>query len=276
MPMLSINVLIPTIDARIEEVHKVLLPPQEGVSYLISQQFTDLKYRYLPDSLCRDDVKAGFIAGRGVSRNRNNLLRMADADIAVMSDDDVCYAPDAIGTIRRAYENDLELGMALFKLQRNLLQRAYGDREYILPRRSKYWAGSPEMTFRIAVIRAKNISFDERFGIAAGYLCASEERQFLKDALRRGVKTKYIPEFIASVSGSSTGAGRLGFSSPHNRTFGAVSYLDMGLWAIPAVFSKMVRYRRPLKKAKVSPFRFGWEYLAGIFYILTTKPRRTL
>ena len=85
----TLDILICTIDDGILKVPAMLLPERADVRYIVSVQHT------IPQSLInvpaplvyRQDVTIGFLEGKGLSRNRNNALRMSDADICLVADD---------------------------------------------------------------------------------------------------------------------------------------------------------------------------------------------
>jgi hypothetical protein len=96
-----VNVLISTIDERINEISAILFEKQPYVRYIISHQYTDPKYKILPKLLNRDDVILSQIPGRGLSRSRNNALRLVESGIALISDDDIRYFPGSFEKIEK-------------------------------------------------------------------------------------------------------------------------------------------------------------------------------
>jgi len=106
---MKINILIATIDHGLEKIKDILLEPQADVKYIVSHQYTDPERRSIPAELKREDVVVAQLPGRGISRNRNNALNLADGDVAVLADDDVRYTPENFEAIRQAFANDSKL-----------------------------------------------------------------------------------------------------------------------------------------------------------------------
>ena len=69
---MTLEILISTLDDGINGVAAMLLPKREDIGYLVSWQHSEGKNIALPEELRRDDVKICNLAGRGLSRNRNN------------------------------------------------------------------------------------------------------------------------------------------------------------------------------------------------------------
>lgn len=88
---LTLQVAIPThAPEGISRIERVLLPPREGVGYVVSWQ--DHRNARIPDAVAaRDDVEVLRFDGRGLSANRNNALEHCRADIILIGDDDLVY-----------------------------------------------------------------------------------------------------------------------------------------------------------------------------------------
>ncbi len=268
---MKVNILISSCDEGIERACNVLLPERNDVSYKISQQYTSERYRYIPDELKRSDVEVSFLEGRGLSRNRNNSIRMADGDIAIIADDDVTYRDSDIDTVINVYVDNPSLDIACFRIR-----TSDGDPEYknypndiaLIKRAGQLNISSVEMTFRVASIRNKGLLFDERFGIGSKYLAGGEEFVFLTHALRKGLTAKYFPYYIVQHPYMSTG-NRMNRNTPELvRTFGAVTYIQMGPLAVVSAFKKAFCRRKELKSSGRSSFSFLRNFLQGVFYIM--------
>ncbi|MDE5839194.1 MAG: glycosyltransferase family 2 protein, partial [Paramuribaculum sp.] len=96
-----------------ERVAKILLPPTEGVRYVVSwQAHGDAP---VPHELNRSDVLLLRFAGSGVSANRNNALNHCTAEIILIADNDIVFAPDAFKNIIAVFDSDPTLDLATFK-----------------------------------------------------------------------------------------------------------------------------------------------------------------
>lgn len=91
--------LISTINDGILTVENFLMKPRDENSYIISHHYTHQKFRAIPPFLERPDVTISQIQGKGLSKSRNNALRLATADIALIADDDAKYCDDYIDTV---------------------------------------------------------------------------------------------------------------------------------------------------------------------------------
>lgn len=203
----TVNILISTVGQRISQVPAVLMPQQEGVSYVISHQ--DDGTHAVPASLLdRPDVLLSTIEGRGLSRNRNNTLRHAAADICIIADDDCRYTGQRILQVRQAYADHPEADIICFASEdydshpRQRYPRLSMD--YPKAVKAGYYASSVELTFRRKSVVGR-ICFNPHFGLGAPRLCAGEEDVFLADALRQGLKVIFIPKVIVQTAPGSTG-----------------------------------------------------------------------
>ena len=72
----TLHLLVCTLDERIAGVPQMLLPPQEGVRWVVSMQYTDERFlQQIPAVLQeRSDVHLLTLPGKGLSRNRNHAL----------------------------------------------------------------------------------------------------------------------------------------------------------------------------------------------------------
>ena len=93
---MTLDILICSLNKGIVRVQDVLLPPQEGVHYVISYQYTDERYlELIPQNLTtRSDVSLYKYKGQGLSANRNLALDKATGDIIMYADDDARLLPE--------------------------------------------------------------------------------------------------------------------------------------------------------------------------------------
>ena len=73
---LILHLLVCTLDERIAGVPQMLLPPQEGVRWVVSMQYTDERFLQQFPAVLRErsDVHLLTLPGKGLSRNRNHAL----------------------------------------------------------------------------------------------------------------------------------------------------------------------------------------------------------
>ena len=261
-----INILIATIDSGIERIGTLLLEPRPDLKYIVSHQVTEDKFRPVPASLNRADVIVGQIEGRGLARNRNNALKMADGDVALLSDDDARYRPGYMETLLGAFEADREMAVACFKIATPEGQpeyKEYAESAYLLNKESHHYISSLEIAFRPDLIKEKGILFDERFGIGSELISYGEEAVFIHDCIKAGLKVKYIPEYVVEHAAASTLKTMDEYEPAKNIFKGAYDARRYGWLAFPAAFLGMFRLWPQLIKEQKSPFKYLRERLSG-------------
>lgn len=211
---MTIDILICTIDEGVCSVGQVLMPHTPDVHYVVSMQHTrplssEAAWMEALDTLRqRTDVTITTIEGRGLSRNRNNALRHATADIIVIADDDCRYTPSAIDTIRKAYAERPEAHIICFAAETydSRPLRFYPDApmSYAEACRQGYSPASVEMTLRREAIVTASLTYDTDFGLGSRFP-AGEEEVFIADALRSGLHVSFVPAVIVSTDAATTG-----------------------------------------------------------------------
>ncbi len=273
---LKINILICTIDDGIQNLYKMLEPFNEAVEYKISHQYRDEKFMSIPENLRRKDVTISQIAGKGLSRNRNNALKMTDGDIAVIADDDVKYLPDSFKIITDTFINDTQLDVACFKIKTpdgETEFKAYPKVESVLKKHRHHYISSIEIAFRVESVKAKNILFDERFGLGSEKIPDAEEIVFIKDCIKSGIKVKFFPEYIVQHPFENSGRGTP-YSSTRNRVKGAYHARVLGWKAVPVAVAETLVRLPVLLINKRNPFVYLYERLNSIRYIFATEKTR--
>ena len=268
---MKLNILLATIDGGIERVGEVLLKPLPDVNYIISHQLTAETCRLIPPELKREDVIISQIEGRGLARNRNNALNLADGDIALLADDDLRYKPEYFQTVINAFEIDRAMDLACFKIATPVGEPEYKDystHPYILNEESHHYISSIEIAFRPEAIKAKKITFDERFGLGSPLIRYGEEAVFIYDCIRAGLRVKYIPEYIVEHSMISSARALPEFDRERNIFKGAYDARRYGWKAVPAAFIDLLRLWPRLKKDGKAPLAYFRERLSGASYIL--------
>ncbi len=257
---MKIDILVCTIDGGIADVPHVLMPPQEGIGYVVSMQYTDRKWlEMVPRELReRADVRLTCIEGRGLSRNRNNAMEHADADVCILADDDNCYSMEGVQNVIDAYRDNPEADIIHFQAMTRdgaLLHEYPAD-----------YVCSVEMTFRSDI----PVRFNENFGLGSPLLCAGEEQVFIKDAQDAGLSVVYCPKLIVVTDGVTTGsqlAGNRKLQFTKGATFRYVYGTASALW-------------RSVKEAGwyfvhkgKNPFPIFYNMCRGVFWNLSThKP----
>jgi len=193
---MTLDILICTINEGIQKVPNVLIPKEEGISYVVSMQYTDESYfAMIPDILReRDDVTLTTLKGKGLSRNRNNAIAHAKADILLIADDDNRYTSEQLHTIIECHEDDADEDVILFRSNLNKYYPSEVE-SYSKAFEDGYYPSSVEMSFKNGI----GITFDERFGLGSGRFCAGEESVFLKDCQDNGLRIILVPKVIVET-----------------------------------------------------------------------------
>ena len=230
--MLTIQFLISTLGKRIAQAEKVLLPPMEGVSYVVVWQRNGIGSDALPAELKeREDVSIVEDNGKGLARSRNIALENATADLLVITDDDNRYDTAAIELIRNAFEKHPTAGLIQFQAltMEGKPLRNYPAFPYTYETRPR---GTYFCSVELVMRRKANLPrFDERFGLGAELGCGEEE-VFVHEAVKRGVKMIYVPQPLVRTDGATTG-GRFLTDAKVQKAKGAVLCIlhgKVGAW----------------------------------------------
>ena len=193
---MTIDILVCSMDKSLDNIYKILLPYNKKVKYIISHQYTENKYRKVPlELLERKDVTVNCIKGRGLSRNRNNALKFASGDISLIADDDVVYSQQDIDNILEAFKKNNYVDIITFQISTYPGEKEYKKYSNKTKKHTLNMSlsvSSIEIAFKTAAIKENEIWFDERFGLGTIYP-NGEEKIFLADALRKGLKAIYLP-----------------------------------------------------------------------------------
>ncbi len=274
---MKINILISTIDDGLAKVEDILLTPSEDVRYIVSHQVTDESYRQVPEGLKRSDVVLSQITGRGLSRNRNNVLKYVSEGICLLADDDVRYTEENFRAIREAFTGDPGLDVACFKIATPPGEGEYKDYApdpYLLNEKNGHYISSLEIAFRLEAVKRCGIKFDERFGLGSDLIHYGEEAVFIYDCIKAGLKVKYIPSYVVEHSVMSATKAMEDYTTPKNIFKGGYDARRYGWRALTAAFYDTVRLRGELARYRRSPLVYLKERLQGASYILLS-PRAT-
>jgi glycosyltransferase involved in cell wall biosynthesis len=272
-----INVLISTLDEGINHIHNVLLKPFPDVDYLVSQQITCDEFKTIPAILQnREDVTIVQITGKGLSTNRNNAIKEAKGDIALLADDDVSFMPDTFEIIKNVFLKDEDLDVACFKIktpETEPVYKKYPSGPYQIKKNKCHSISSVEIAFRIKSIKEKNILFDERFGIGSSMMIAGEESLFIYDCLKNGLKIVFYPFEIVMHPFNSTLRQFSPFDAKKNILAGGLDARKTGWRSVPNAYLKTMRLLPALLIRGISPFRYLKQRLTGAFFILRQPVR---
>jgi len=267
---MTLQWLISTYGNGIRKVENVLLFPEHGLSYLVSHQDPEAVCTELPAPLNRADVQVVRLLNAGLSKNRNNALRHATADILILADDDIGLHPAYPHLIRKAFKKQPSIDVACFQIRTpdgSPCYKKYPTNERKLTRLNQLKAvSSIEIAFRRQSISQKHIWFDERFGLGAT-ANAGEEFLFLAECLRKGLKIMFFPVYIVEHPDESSVKSRSFYEDSMLFNSGAQNYVLYKELAYVRNLFALLRRWTVLKKAGVSARHFLKMKNAGCHYI---------
>lgn len=201
---MNIDVLICSFNKGVVKVEDVLLPPRDGVCYIVSYQYTDERYlEMIPASITnRSDVVLYKYKGQGLSSNRNQALSHATGDIIMFADDDTRLLPTTFDTLLNTFRDCPAVDIALYQATSytgrplKVYPQSEGD-VHAVP--SEYHVSTIEMAFRRSKVQDV-LRFDERFGLGTKFLSCGEEDIWLYDALRHNLNVRYFPTVVVETS----------------------------------------------------------------------------
>lgn len=264
---MTTDILICTIDQGIGRISDVLMPPIPQVHYVVSVQYTTAAPPKVEAAwTARQDVTLTFLAGRGLSRNRNNALAHATGDIVIFADDDCRYKPEYIENVQRAYDQHPEADAICFMTESydGHPLKAYPDTAlpYSQARLQGYYPVSVEITFRRRALQSDGgLRFNESFGLGAP-LPAGEEDVLLADALRAGCAIWFVPMTLTRTDPVTTG-DRFLQDTRLQQTKGAVFRHCFGLSS--ALWRTLKEGGYHLVYHHVNPFPIWYNMLQGIW-----------
>lgn len=253
---MTLQLLICTVDDRIQSVPQLLIEAVPGVSYLVSWQHRDGYVPCaLPRALKRDDVQVAVVEGQGLSRNRNNCLRLATGDICLIADDDCRYTRERLLSVVDTFTAHPDVAIATFKAQNDVAPKLYPDYSFDLARPArKYYVTSFEIAFRRAMMPV-GLCFNENFGLGSGVFDCGEESMFIHDALQAGLTCRFFPTVVVEHLGPTT-------QSTHASDPGVL--MARGAYIYKAhrrsVLFRAIAVAWRLRRTKGIPFNYALEY----------------
>lgn len=264
---LSLDVAVVTHGKKgLENIEELLLPPRENVRYVISWQDHD---NYPVPSLLknRNDIAIYRLEKRGLSNNRNNAMAHCSGDIILLADNDLKYYENAFEDIISAFESDPNLDMGLFKVDfpdKKIYPSE--DVSLSLPLPKGYYVSSVEIALRKKSLHG--LQFCPELGLGAPEMQCGEEEIFLFEALKKGLRCKFINKTICSHPFPTTGT-KVGRGVLMGQGYVVASYYPLS-WI----------FRIPLKALRISRNKNKINYFKALAYLfkgaLRSKNKGTL
>ena len=241
---MRIEVLVCTINERIVDVPQLFIAPRDDVGYVVSMQYTDERYLdMIPDVIRnRKDVRLVLLEGKGLCRNRNNALKAATAEIALIADDNVHYCDEYFDNVFKVFNENKNVDIAQFKVKSAYYEgipNRYPTHSCTYPNVARgMFVTSIEMALRVSTVRGK-VWFDERFGLGSPYFNCGEESVFVHNAVQAGLTVTYFPLYAVEHDVPGTGSNvytdervMMAMGAAQYLINGSSAYLRMLKWAL--------------------------------------------
>lgn len=270
---MKLSILLSTIDNGINEVKNVLLEYREDVSYLISHQYTSKEFKFVPSELERSDVTISHIQGYGVTKSRNNAIKLSEGEIGLFSDDDVTYTNQYFDDIISVFDNNSELDLALFKIKTPEGYPEYKKypNELLEIQKLPFAVGTIEIAFRVKSVQSKEVFFDERFGAGQPLLIGADESIFVLDCIKKGLKVWFVPKYVVNHPFESSIKILDKYDKRRVSVVGASDARINGISSIPRAFLHTLRLMPDLVRNKKKPLSYLIERLSASIYIFRTN-----
>jgi len=142
----------------------------------------------------------------GVTKSRNAAIDNTKTPYLLFGDDDVIFNEQSVAMAVEFLEANQEISVVLMQAvdEEGRLRKKYPAREHDLKLTNSAKAATYEMMIRVQDFKKSGIRFDENFGAGAkNYL--GDEYILIADALRAGLKGRFLPINIAMHPAESSG-----------------------------------------------------------------------
>lgn len=188
-------------------------------------------------------VRIIYTKERGLSKSRNMAIRYAKGDICLICDDDEILVDDYDNIIIQVFEAHPDIDIVAF------IVNAPHKNSYPKKAKNVGYVGamkisSCQIAFRRNSIVEHGIRFDEKMGSGTGN-GGGEENRFLFDCLGKGLKIRFCPQLIASISQTESNWFH-GFTNDYFYNKGWSNRRLLGLfWAwCYAFYFSIVKYKK--------------------------------
>lgn len=198
--------------------------------------FANQAGKYAYEEMHENQMSARMLttATRGVGKNRNLALALAEGDILLFADDDVRYESDLRAIIEKAYQHFPDAEMIIFGIQYTKKGKVFQKR---LPETGKLpffkalRYGTCVISIRRDVVLKHNLRFTELFGGGCLY-SYGEDTDFIVQCFRKRLRIYAYGEVIASSS-KDVSTCNTGFGEKYFYDKGALARHSLGITAFP-------------------------------------------
>lgn len=200
--------------------------------------FTNQSGRYGYEEIHEHLITARMLttATRGVGKNRNLALALAQGEILLFADDDLTYEENVAETISRAYRKFPEADMIIFGIRYTKQGKVFYERvpeDGKLPFFKALRYGTCVISIRRWVVLKYNLHFTELFGGGCLY-SYGEDTDFIVQCFKKKLKIYSYGEIIASSS-KDLSTCNTGYGEKYFFDKGALARYSLGIMAIPYI-----------------------------------------
>lgn len=241
-----------------------VLPPCEGVGYLISWQRAGCGAE-IPSGLVRPDVRIVISSSKGSGANRANCLNHAKGEWCLIADDDLVFDMQRIEELMSRIEACRHLDFAIARSS-GADNKVFPDVEYpVFPLRRRHFVTEFELLVRLESVRKVHINYNPHLGAGVDEYAAGEGAVFMYEMKRKGLNGRYFPITIVDHPGLTT-SQRIAMNSGVLRAEGLVIALDYplsGMLRIPLVaYRRWRRFGGSLSRAVLVLYQ---GFMTGVF-----------
>ena len=181
---------------------------------------------------------------RGVGRNRNLVLKNAEADLCVLADDDMRFIDGYPEIAEKAFHECPDADVLIFNLIEKKPRRFQNTRIRRIRCFNYAKYGAARLAIRRKSIVDAGITFNTLFGGGAHY-SAGEDTIFLKECLNKGLKLYAVPYALAEIDQESESTWFKGYNEKYFYDKGALyAYLYPTLWPLLSIRFLLCRAKK--------------------------------
>lgn len=202
---------------------------------------------------------------RGLSKSRNRGIDNSDADIILLTDDDVIFQSDCDDIITSAFEKNKDADIITFQVKtpEGKLLKHYSKTEFTHNKRSVLKVASIEIAIKKDAIDKYGVKYDEDFGLGSKYV-SGEENIFLTECIKKGMNIRYEPKVI-NIHPKESSGNNLNLKGIYSK--GALFYRIFGISAIFTNIYFVIKKRTILKnglfKSICYIYKGTFDYIAN-------------